>query len=53
MKKHLVTFLFLVAAIALYAVGFALAATAFVVLGMLAEGTFWVRLLRRSHGNGT
>ncbi len=53
MKKHLITFLFLVAAIALYAVGFALPATAFLVLGLVAEGTFWVRLLRRSHGNGT
>ncbi len=47
MRKHLITVLCLVAAIALYAVGFSIPATAFVVLGMLAEGTFWFRLLRR------
>jgi len=45
-SKHAVTFLFLVAAIAFYAIGFALPATVLLILGMLAEVTFWLRLLR-------
>lgn len=47
MRKHLFTFGLLVAAIALYAAGLALPATAFIVLGLVAEFAFWVRVLRR------
>jgi hypothetical protein len=46
MRHHAVTVSFLVAAAALYIVGAALAATILVVLGMLAEGIFWMRLIR-------
>jgi hypothetical protein len=46
--RHVITILFLVAAIALYTVGLALPATGLLILGVLAEGTFWVRLFRGS-----
>ncbi len=53
MKKHSVTFLLLGAALILYAVGLVLPATVLLVLGVLAEGMFWVRLFERPHGNDT
>jgi hypothetical protein len=42
--RHLLTVLLLVATIALYAAGAALPATGLLVLGALAEGTFWYRI---------
>jgi hypothetical protein len=47
MRKHLITLGLLVAAIAFYAMGLALPATALIVAGIVAEGAFWLRLLRR------
>jgi len=46
MNRHLVTILFLVAAVALYAIGLIFPATVLVLLGGIAEMTFWVRLFR-------
>ena len=46
MNRHLVTILFLVAAVALYVVGLIFPATVLVLLGGIAEMTFWVRLFR-------
>ena len=43
---HLYTVLFLLAAMVLYAAGAILPATGLIVLGILAEMTFWVRLFR-------
>ena len=47
MKDHLVTYLFLLAAFALYFLGMAMPAAIFMLLGALAEMVFWVRLLRK------
>lgn len=44
MIRHLVTVVFLVAAIALYTAGAARPATVLLLLGVLAEATFWYRL---------
>lgn len=44
MKRHIITFMFLALAIALYSVGAAGPATGLLVLGVIAEGTFWYRL---------
>ena len=44
MKRHVITIGFLLLAIACYAVGAAGPATALIVLGVLAEGTFWFRI---------
>lgn len=44
MKRHVITFLFLVAAIGLYAAGAAAHATFLLLLAVLAEATFWIRL---------
>ena len=44
MKRHLITFLFLVLAIALYAAGAAGPATILLILGVVAEAVFWLRL---------
>jgi hypothetical protein len=41
---HLVTIVILVAAIALYTAGAARPATVLLLLGVLAEATFWYRL---------
>jgi hypothetical protein len=49
-KHRLVTVLFLIAALACYAVGLALPATAMLIIGAGFELTFWVRLLRRRNG---
>ena len=46
MKGHLLTFLFLLVAIAFYFVGMTMPAGVFILLGALAELTFWVRLFR-------
>jgi hypothetical protein len=50
MKKHLITFLFLLAAFAFYFAGLALPAAFFMLLGLLSEMIFWVRLLRIGKG---
>ncbi len=44
MKRHMVTFLFLALAIMCYALGAAGPGTALIVLGVLAEATFWFRI---------
>lgn len=44
MKRHLITFAFLVLAITLYAVGAAGPATILIVLGIAAEAVFWFRV---------
>ena len=44
MKRHLITFLFLVLAMALYAAGAAGPATFLLILGVLAEAVFWLRV---------
>ncbi len=44
MKRHIITFMFLALAIALYSVGAAGPATGLLVLGVIAEGAFWFRL---------
>ena len=46
MRKHLYTLLFLLLAIVLYVLGMALPATILLLLGMLAEAVFWVRLFK-------
>jgi hypothetical protein len=46
MLKHATTILMLVAALALYAAGMAIPASALVLLGIVAEGIFWFRLFR-------
>ena len=48
MKRHFITFLFLVLAIVLYSIGAAGPGTFLLLLGVLAEATFWVRVW----GNG-
>ena len=45
MKRHFVTFLFLLLAIGFYALGAAGPGTIFLILGALAELTFWLRLI--------
>ena len=47
MNKRLITLLFFLLAVVLYLVGMAMTATIFLILGMLAEAIFWVRLFRR------
>ncbi len=46
--KHLITLACLLVAVGLYAMGLSTGAVSFVGLGMLAEGAFWIRLLRRA-----
>lgn len=46
MNRQLVTLLFLLAAIAFYVSGRAIPAGILMVLGMLAEITFWLRLFK-------
>lgn len=46
--KHLITLACLLLAIALYAAGMSTGAVVFAGFGMLAEGAFWIRLLRRA-----
>lgn len=47
MKRLLVTFIFLALAIVFYSLGAAGPATGLLILGVLAEGTFWYRLSGR------
>lgn len=47
MKKHIVTFLFLIIAIVFYSLGAVGPGTAFLVIGALAEGAFWFRIFRK------
>jgi len=44
MKRHLITFLILALAIALYSAGAAAPATFLLILGVVAEGVFWLRV---------
>ena len=48
MKKHLLTALFLLVAIVLYAIGAAVHATLLILLGCVAEVAFWLRVTRSS-----
>lgn len=50
MKYHLLTFLFLVFAVGSYAIGAAAGVALFIVLGVISEGVFWVRLFRGGPG---
>lgn len=45
---HLIALACLLVAAGLYALGLSTGAVSFVGLGMLAEGAFWIRLLRRA-----
>jgi uncharacterized membrane protein YczE len=47
MKRHIVTFLFLILAIVFYAMGAIGPGTIFIVLGIMAEATFWFRIFGR------
>ncbi len=47
MRDHVITILFLVLALFLYARGAAVPATGLLVLGAISEGIFWWRLVRR------
>ena len=47
MKRHLVTFLFLIIAIAFYSMGAVWPGTLILFLGVVAEGTFWYRIFGR------
>ncbi|MDA0679792.1 MAG: hypothetical protein O3A13_06145 [Proteobacteria bacterium] len=49
--QHIITALFLVAAIVFYALGAIGPGTAFVGIGALAEGVFWFRFLRSKSRN--
>ena len=44
MKRHIITFLFLALALVFYSLGAVGPATGLLVLGVLAEATFWYRL---------
>jgi hypothetical protein len=46
MMKHLITVSLIVAAVVLYGIGLSPAANVLVVLGVLAETTFWFRVGR-------
>ena len=46
MNKRLITLLFFVLAVVLYFIGMALPATIFLLLGVMAEMVFWVRLFK-------
>jgi hypothetical protein len=45
LKRYIVTFLFLALALVFYSLGAVGPATGLLALGVLAEGTFWYRLL--------
>jgi hypothetical protein len=45
MKRHIITFLFLVLALVFYSLGAVGPATGLLVVGVLAEATFWYRLI--------
>ncbi len=44
MKRHLITILFLVLALTLYSAGAAGPATTLLILGVVAEAVFWLRV---------
>ena len=54
MKRHIITFLFLVLALVFYSLGAVGPATGLLAVGVLAEGTFWYRLIggRRKDDRG-
>ena len=45
--KHVATFLFLVVAIIFYSLGAVGPGTVFLIVGAIAEGIFWYRIVRR------
>lgn len=47
MKKHIITFLFLAIAIVFYSLGAVGPGSVFLVIGALAEGTFWFRIFKK------
>ncbi len=47
-KRHFVTFLCLVLAIVFYSLGAAGPGTFLLLLGALAEATFWIRIFRKN-----
>ncbi len=47
MKKHIITLLFLAIAIVFYSLGAVGPGTAFLIIGAIAEGTFWYRIFRK------
>jgi hypothetical protein len=47
-KRHFVTFLCLVLAIVFYSLGAAMPGTFLLLLGVLAEAAFWIRIFGRS-----
>jgi hypothetical protein len=53
MKYHAITFGFLLLAIASYFVGAIVGVALFIVLGLISEAVFWVRLFRGSTRGGT
>ena len=50
MKRHFITFLFLILAILFYALGAAGPGTFLLFLGVLAEATFWFRIFGKGKG---
>ena len=48
MKRHFITFLFLALAIVFYSLGAAGPGTFLLLLGALAEATFWIRIFRKN-----
>ena len=49
MKNHLWTFVFLVLALMLYAVGMAAGAVILLLMGFAAEIVFWISLFTKTH----
>jgi len=50
MKRHFITFLFLLLAIVFYSLGAAGPGTLLLLVGVLAEGTFWFRIFGKNKG---
>jgi hypothetical protein len=48
MKKHIVSFLFLAAALVFYSLGAAGPGTIFLIIGAIAEGAFWFRIFAKN-----
>lgn len=47
MRRHAITLALLLLAVMFYAIGLAMPATVLIVLGLVAEGAFWLRLVGR------